>query len=175
MATISTGHQRSTAKYRVLEQDSQTGLQKVKGVFGLGSCTYKQKMYYFFGGLGFNKSLGERLCTSQVIEFDPETRHYERINLWCNPDRLLSERRYITTLLLGKNLLCLGGINKHGYGLKDVICIDMDTKEWKELPITNPSQGPGPVYSSAMCLVAYKERERLELNNMSDIKWELVT
>ena len=88
---------------------------------------------------------------------------------------MLSERRYVTTLLLGKHLISLGGINKHGFGLKDVIYIDMETKEWKELPITNPEQGPGSVYSSAMCLVAYKERERLELNHLSDIMWELVT
>ena len=138
MATISTGHQRTSAKYRLLEQDSQTGLAKVKGVFGLGSCTYKDKMYFFFGGLGFHRSLKVRLCTSQVIEFDPDTRHYERINLWCNPDRLLSERRYVATLLLGKHLLSLGGVNKHGYGLQDLLCIDMETKEWKELPIVNP-------------------------------------
>jgi len=53
MATIITGHNRSSAKYRMLEQDSQTGLAKVKGVFGLGACTYKDKMFFFFGGLGF--------------------------------------------------------------------------------------------------------------------------
>ena len=87
MATINTASYKSTAKYRVLEQDTMSGLERVKGVFGLGSCAYKQKMFYFFGGLGFNKSLGERLCTSQVIEFDPQTQHFERINLWCNPDR----------------------------------------------------------------------------------------
>ena len=145
MATINTGCQRTSAKYRLLEQDSQTGLAKVKGVFGLGSCVYKDKMYFFFGGLGFHRSLKVRLCTSQVIEFDPDTLHYERINLWCNPDRLLSERRYVATLLLGKHLLSLGGVNKHGYGLQDLLCIDMETKEWKELPIVNPDQGPGPI------------------------------
>jgi len=63
-----------------------------------------------------------------VIEFDPETRHYERISLWSNPDKLLSERRYITTLLIDRNLLCHGGINKHGYGLADMLSIDMETK-----------------------------------------------
>ena len=121
MATISTGHQRTSAKYRLLEQDSQTGLAKVKGVFGLGSCVYKNKMYFFFGGQGYHRSLKVRLCTSQVIEFDPETRHFQQVHLWCNPDRMLSERRYVTTLLIGQHLLSLGGVNKHGFGLQDFL------------------------------------------------------
>ena len=72
-------------------------------------------------------------------------------------------------LLLGKDLLCLGGINKHGYGLQDLLCIDMNTKEWRELPVTNPADGPGPISQSAMCLVAYNERLNLSLDSLSGI------
>ena len=51
----------------------------------------------------------------------------------------------------------------------------METKEWKELPISNPEQGLGPIYSTAMCLVAYQERDILSLHELSEIKWDLVT
>ena len=51
----------------------------------------------------------------------------------------------------------------------------MDTKEWTELRIENPEQGPGPIYSSAMCLVAYQERDVLSVHELSEIKWDLVT
>ena len=51
----------------------------------------------------------------------------------------------------------------------------METMQWKELPITNPQDGPGKVNSSAMCLVAYKERDFLNINCLSPIKWDLVT
>ena len=50
-------HMTSQNKYKVLEAGTQTGLSKVKGVFGLGSCNYNNKLYYLFGGLGFHKSL----------------------------------------------------------------------------------------------------------------------
>ena len=175
MATFDTSSLRSNAKYRVMEPGTQTGLHKVKGVFGLGSCVYNNKLYYFFGGLGFHRTLQVRLCSEQVLEFDPKTRDWKEIHFWHKPDRHLTERRYVTTLLIGKHFLCLGGINKQGYGLKDFICIDMETKQWQELPITNPSDGPGYLYSCAMCLVAYKEREVLGLHKLSDIKWDLVT
>ena len=100
----------------------------MNGVFGFGSCTYQGKLYYFFGGLGFKKDLKVRLCTSQVIEFDPATRSFEQVSIWHKPDRLLAERRYMTTLLVGQKFLCLGGINKQGYALREMLCIDMETK-----------------------------------------------
>ena len=77
MATFDTHIIRNTGKYRVMDPSSQTNLDKVNGVFGLGSCSYKGKFYYFFGGLGFNKNLKVRLCTSQAICFDPDTRTYD--------------------------------------------------------------------------------------------------
>ena len=51
----------------------------------------------------------------------------------------------------------------------------METKEWKELQIENREQGPGPIHSTAMCLVAYQERDVLSLHELSEIKWDLVT
>jgi len=51
----------------------------------------------------------------------------------------------------------------------------MDTKQWKDLPVKNPQDGPGKVNSSAMCLVAYKERDILNINQLSPIHWDLVT
>ena len=51
----------------------------------------------------------------------------------------------------------------------------METKQWSDLYITNPKEGPGALHSSAMCLVAYKEREVLQLNRISEIKWDHVT
>ena len=72
-------------------------------------------------------------------------------------------------MLFDRHLLSLGGINKQGNNLNELLCIDMETKEWKELTITNPSEGPGPLNSSAMCLVAYKEREVIQLNALSEI------
>lgn len=41
---------------------------------------------------------------------------------------MLSERRYVSTLLIDKMLLCHGGVNKHGYGLADMLCVDMETR-----------------------------------------------
>ena len=73
MATFETNFPLNSGKYRVLESAKMHGLEKVKGVFGFGSCCYKGKMYYFFGGLGFNHRMQVRLCTSQALEFDPET------------------------------------------------------------------------------------------------------
>ena len=52
--------------------------------------------------------------------------------------------------------------------------INLETREWKELPITNPEEGPGFVSSSAMCLVAYAERDELTLNYLSEVHWDLV-
>ena len=127
MATFDTSKMRNQASYKVLEAVTQTGLDKIKGVFGLGSCAYNNKLYYFFGGQGFERRLKIRLCTSQAFSFDPNTRKYAEVQLWHKPERLLSPRRYITMLLLGKDLLCLGGINKHGYGLNQLLCIDMNT------------------------------------------------
>ena len=46
--------------------------------------------------------------------------------------------------------------------------------EWKELKITNRQDGPGHVNSSAMCLVAYEEREHIKLHSLSKIQWERV-
>ena len=105
-----------------------SGLERVKGVFGLGSCCYKGKLYYFFGGLGFDRTLKVRLCTSQVLEFDPDTRKFENFNFWHKPERLLAERRYMATLLLGKKFICLGGVSKQGYGLNEILSIDIETK-----------------------------------------------
>lgn len=113
------------------------------------------------------------MCSSQIIEFDPETRSYQEIVVWHRPDRLLSERRCSSTLIVGNQLLCLGGINKHGYCLKDLLCIDMETKEWKEL--STKGEGPGHAYSMAMCMAAYNERDQISLNQLSDIKWDMVT
>ena len=146
------------------------------GVFGLGSCVFLNKLYYFFGGLGFDRKLQVRVCSSQVIEFDPESRSYTPIQLWHKPERLLTERRYVSTLLVGEKLLCLGGINKHGYGLSDLICINMITKQWYEMKVLNhEEEGPGCLYSAAMCLVAYKERDLLAIDLLSEIKWNLVS
>ena len=68
-----------------------------------------------------------------MIEFDPDTRHYEPFQIWHKPERLLTERRCVTTCIVDKHLLSLGGINKHGYNINEIICIDMETKQWKEL------------------------------------------
>ena len=87
----------------------------------------------------------------------------------------MTERRCVTTILIDKHVLSMGGINKHGYNINQMVCIDMETRQWKELPILNPEDGPGPVNSSAMCLVAYKEREVLQLSNVSEIQWDHVT
>ena len=133
MATFDTHINKNQARYRVMDPSSQNGLDKVNGVFGFGSCTYKGKFYYFFGGLGFNKNLKVRLCTSQAVVFDPDTRSYELMTLWHKPERLLTERRYVTTLLVDRQMLCLGGINKHGYGLSDLLSINLETRQWKEL------------------------------------------
>lgn len=96
----------------------------------MGSCVYDHKLYYFFGGLGYNQTKQARCCTSQVIQFDPVTRHYEQYHIWHSPERLLTERRSVTTILFDKNLLCLGGINTHGYNINEMVCINMETRQW---------------------------------------------
>lgn len=57
MATFETSFMRNSAKYRVMEQASMSGLEHIHGVFGFGSCVYKGKLWYFFGGLGYNRTL----------------------------------------------------------------------------------------------------------------------
>jgi len=94
----------------------------------MGSCTYNNKLYYFFGGLGYSKTQQVRNCTSQVIQFDPDSNNYENFQIWHKPERLLTERRSVTTIIFDRNLLSLGGINKHGYNLNEVVYIDMETK-----------------------------------------------
>jgi len=173
MATFDVNYHLSNARYTQLQRSTLKGLEKVKGVFGMGSCLFRGKMYYLFGGLGFDKNLKIRQNTSQIIEFDPKTNTYDRINLWHKPERLLAERRQLCTLLVETKLLCLGGINKHGYALKGVVCIDLETREWKEL--ATKGEGPGHVHNAAMCLVAYKERKSLRLNHLSEVQWQLVT
>ena len=79
MATFDGNHLKNSSKYRVLAPDSQIGLSDVQGVFGMGSCTYQSKLYYFFGGLGYSKTQQVRNCTNQIIEFDPDTRQFEPI------------------------------------------------------------------------------------------------
>ena len=167
MATFEVNPYSGKSKYWQIERSTQTGLERVNGVFGFGSCAYKGKLYYFFGGLGFKKELKVRLCTSQVIEFDPATRTFEPVNLTHKPDRLLSERRYMTTLLIGQKFLCLGGVNKQGYGLKDLLCIDMESRQWVEM--NTKGDHPGFMQSGAMCLVAYQERKTLRLDKLSEI------
>ena len=127
MAIFETSTIRNQARYKVLEAVSQKGLDKIKGVFGLGSCAYNNKLYYFFGGQGYERRLKVRLCTSQAFVFDPRTCRYSEFQLWHKPDRMLLPRRYVTMLLLGSDLLCLGGINRQGYNLKQLLCIDMNT------------------------------------------------
>ena len=175
MATFDSSHLQRNARYRVLPTKSLTGLSKVKGAFGMGSCAYKNKLYYFFGGLGYNKRLKTRDNTSQVIEYDPDMRHFEPVVVWHNQQRLLTERRCVTSMLFDRHVLSLGGIDKHGNNISEFLCIDMETKQWKDLQILNPKEGPGPLNSSAMCLVAYKEREVLQYNNLSEIQWDHVT
>ena len=153
MATFEINTHSSKSRYWQLERSTQTGLERVNGVFGFGSCAYQGKLYYFFGGLGFNKNLKVRLCTSQVIEFDPATRNFEPVNIWHKPDKLITERRYMTTLLVDKKFLSLGGVNKQGYALKELICVDMETKQWHEM--NTKGDNPGFIQSGAMCLVAY--------------------
>ena len=41
--------------------------------------------------------------------------------------------------------------------------------------MTVKGTGPGHVYSSAMCLAAYTERDTLSLNHLTEIHWEFVT
>ena len=50
MATFDLSYNMNNGRYRQLEMSTQTGLEKVKGTFGLGSCTYNGKLYYLFGG-----------------------------------------------------------------------------------------------------------------------------
>ena len=49
MAIFETSQSSNQAKYKVLEAGTQTGLERIKGVFGFGSCAYNGKLYYFFG------------------------------------------------------------------------------------------------------------------------------
>jgi len=79
----------------------------------------------------------------------------------------------MATLLIGKKFICLGGVNKQGYGLNEILSIDIETKQWMELKTSG--KGPKHVQSSAICLVAYKERKTLRLDKLSEIKWHLVT
>ena len=67
MATFDIKSYKGKARYQQLERATMSGLEHVKGVFGLGSTCYKGKFYYFFGGLGFDRTLKVRLCTSQVL------------------------------------------------------------------------------------------------------------
>jgi len=64
MATFETNPHTARVRYTQLERKTLSDLERVKGVFGLGSCCYKGKLYYFFGGLGFDRTLKVRLCTS---------------------------------------------------------------------------------------------------------------
>ena len=64
MATFDVSRFKNAAKYRVIEKSQLHGDEKISGVFGFGSCVYKGKFYYFFGGLGFDKAARARLCTS---------------------------------------------------------------------------------------------------------------
>ena len=127
MAIFETSQSSKQAKYKVLEAGTQTGQERIKGVFGFGSCAYNGKLYYIFGAQGYDHLLKERGCTSQAFEFNPDTRNYSEIQLWHDPESLLVPRRYVTSLLVGKDLLCLGGINRQGYNLKELLCIDMNT------------------------------------------------
>ena len=173
MAFFETSQNKNIGDYQVLEAATQTGLETIKGVFGFGSCTYNGKLYYFFGALGYDRRLKLRNCTSQAIKFNPNTRNYSQIQLWHEPERLLIPRRYPTMLCVGKDLLCLGGINRQGYNLKELLCIDMNTYQWRELSIDNQEKGPGHINQSAMCLVAYKERDNLNLlDSMTEIHWD---
>lgn len=174
MAKFDVGNGRSTAKYRVFTNDILVNHEKVKGVFGFGSCVYNNKLYFFFGGQGFDKIQKARSCTDQAVSFDPDTGVYEFLTLTHPQDRQLHTRRQMTSLLIDKHMLCLGGLNTHGFGLEDFLSINLETKKWQELPITNPEDGPGFVSSSAMCLVAYEERDVLTLNYLSEVHWDLV-
>lgn len=69
--------------------------------------------------------------------------------------------------------ICIGGVNKHGYGLKEILSIDIETRQWQEL--STKGEHPGYLNSSAMCLVAYTERTSLNLKYLSEIHWDYVT
>ena len=117
MARFDVGTGKSSAKYRVISNDSLANYEKVKGVFGFGSCVYNEKLYYFFGGQGFDKIQKARICTDQVVTFDPVTGAYEFIPVTHPQDRQLHTRRQMSSILIDKHYICLGGINTHGYGI----------------------------------------------------------
>ena len=64
MATFEANPHNARARYTQLELKTLTNLDKVKGIFAFGSCCYNGKLYYLFGGLGFDRTLKVRQCTS---------------------------------------------------------------------------------------------------------------
>ena len=57
LATFNINHENSRAKYKILQPSTLDGLEQVKGCFGLNSCVYDSKLYFFFGSLGYNKTV----------------------------------------------------------------------------------------------------------------------
>ena len=62
-----------------------------------------------------------------------------------------------------------GDVGDDGVGVvgKDLLCIDMESKQWVEM--NTKGEHPGYIQSGAMCLVAYQERRTLRLDKLSEI------
>lgn len=119
--------------------------------------------------MGYSNIYKERASTNQIIELDLATKKWNIKQPFHKPEKFFIGRSHIASLIVDKYFLALGGINKYGYALDEMVMIDMDTFQWKRMDIKNKKQGPGHVFSTAMCLVAYQERAQLSLDSFSEV------
>ena len=161
--------------FQIIPKNEIENENHIEGVFSLGQCVYKEKCYFFFGSMGFSSLYKERASTNQIIEFDLQRKRWEVKHPFHKPEKFFSGRSHVASLIIDKFYLCLGGINKYGFALDEMVMIDMDTFQWKRMELQKKKSGPGHVFSCAMCLVAYQEREQLKLDHFSEVKWDLVT
>lgn len=127
-----------------------------------------------FGSTGFNKISGERDCTNQIVEYDLEKGSMVLRLAHHKPDKMFKGRSHVASVLIGRDFLCFGGLNSYGSCLNEVVVINLDTFEWKQLKVDNSKEGPGARHSTAVCLVAYQERKVLTLDQFSEVQWEHV-
>lgn len=98
----------------------------------------------------------------------------KNVTPWHEPPSLLQPRSHFSSLHIGHEFLCHGGIGKFGCALDDFIKIDLKTFQWQAINISNPKEGPQHVSSGALCLVAFNQRQTLTLDETSPVLWDYV-
>ena len=65
------------------------------------------------------------MFTNEILELDPQTSTMKNMTPWHKPPSLLKPRSHFSSLLIGHEFLCLGGIGKFGCALADFIKVDL--------------------------------------------------